>query len=91
MEFAQKRLAEIACEIYAMTAVLSRTSYLVAKKGPGAAKKELSMAKAFFQDSQKKTKALLDQVDDNIDEALKLISKESCEAQHYDIPGPFDG
>lgn len=84
-EFAQKRLSEMVMEIYAMTCVISRATAAIQKKGAKEASRELTIAKAFVKESERKVRRLLEEMDDNIDASLKMLSQDACQSKLYNF------
>ena len=86
-QFAQKRVAEIAIDLYAMVAVLSRVTRTLEEKG-GVEKCQLEMAIAdsFFTRANRRIRGNFKGIDRNDDDAMKLIANKAYEAGKY----PFD-
>lgn len=86
-QFAQKRIADIAIDMYAMACVLSRvTRALEEQGGPEKCELELSLAEAFFMRANRRIKGNFKAIDRNDDELLKLIAGKALETGRY----PFD-
>jgi acyl-CoA dehydrogenase family protein 9 len=85
-QFAQKRIADIAIDFYAMSAVLSRITRALEEKGPEKCELELAIAEAFFMRSNRRIRGNFKAIDRNDDDAMKLIAAKVCEAGIY----PFD-
>ncbi|MEK6577721.1 MAG: acyl-CoA dehydrogenase family protein [Bdellovibrionota bacterium] len=86
-QFAQKRVADIAIDFYAMFCVLSRVTRAIEEKG-GADKceLELAIAEAFFMRANRRVRGNFKSIDRNDDDAIKLIADRGYEIGKY----PFD-
>jgi acyl-CoA dehydrogenase family protein 9 len=85
-QFAQKRVADIAIDFYAMACVLSRVTRALEEKGVEKCELELSIAEAFFMRSNRRVRGNFKAIDRNDDDAMKLIASKICELGVY----PFD-
>jgi acyl-CoA dehydrogenase family protein 9 len=86
-QFAQKRIADIAIDFYAMACVLSRvTDALNRKGGPDKCTLELSIAEAFFNRANRRIRGNFKAIDRNDDDAMKTIANQAYELGGY----PFD-
>jgi acyl-CoA dehydrogenase family member 9 len=85
-QFAQKRVADIAIDFYAMSCVLSRVTRALEEKGADKCELELSIAEAFFMRSNRRVRGNFKAIDRNDDDAMKLIAAKVCELGIY----PFD-
>ena len=73
-QFATKRMADIAIDLIAMTAVLSRTTMFIAKSGEAACRNELDMTRAFCREAHRRIKATLRASQRNNDEEIKAVA-----------------
>jgi acyl-CoA dehydrogenase family protein 9 len=85
-EYHQERLANVAIDLYASLAVLSRATSAVSRKGSEGAAGELRLARAFVQRAKYRMVASLKEMDKNRDAELTSISDETYEPLAY----PFD-
>ncbi|HLG20304.1 MAG TPA: acyl-CoA dehydrogenase family protein [Bdellovibrionota bacterium] len=85
-QFVQKRIADIAIDLYRMTAVVSRVSRSIELKGLKAAQTELTMVQAFCAEANRQVTRNLRNMNRNVDEQLKSVSAEACKAQGYPVP-----
>lgn len=86
-QFAQKRIADIAIDMYAMACVLSRvTRALEEKGGPEKCEIELAIAEAFFLRANSRIRGNFKSIDRNDDEAIKFLASKAYELGKY----PFD-
>ncbi len=86
-QFAQKRIADVAIDLYAMFCTLSRVTQAIEEKGEEKALMEVAIAEAFFMRANRRIKGNLKAMDRNEDELLKLIADTTADlgAYPYDI------
>ncbi len=86
-QLAQKRVAEIAIDLYAMSCVLARLSSEIQQaKDPKAIALEQSLAEAFFMRGNRRIRANLRAMDRNEDDQVHFIAERLLENGEY----PFD-
>jgi acyl-CoA dehydrogenase family protein 9 len=87
MQLAQKRIADIAIDLYAMTCVLARVSRSIEEQG-GVEKveTEMAIAEAFFLRAHRRIKANFKAIDRNDDDQIKYLADKAYELGKY----PFD-
>ena len=85
-QFAQKRVADIAIDFYAMSCVLARVTRAIEEKGMEACDLELSLAEAFFMRANRRIRGNFKAIDRNDDEVMKHIAAKAYELGRY----PFD-
>lgn len=87
-QFAQKRIADIAIDFYAMCCVLSRVTASIEKAGGNleGVQLELAIIEAFFNRASRRIKSNFKSIDKNDDDAMKLIAAKAYELGEY----PFD-
>lgn len=85
-QMAQKRVADIAIDLYAMTCVLSRVSAKLNRSDVDSCEFDLAIADAFFSKASRRIQQNLGQIDQNEDDAVKLIAQKMYELGSY----PFD-
>jgi acyl-CoA dehydrogenase family protein 9 len=86
-QFAQKRIADIAIDFYAMACILSRVTRAIEEKGgPEKCELELALAEAFFMRANRRIRGNFKSIDRNDDDAMKLIAAKAYELGGY----PFD-
>ncbi|MCC7537735.1 MAG: acyl-CoA dehydrogenase family protein [Deltaproteobacteria bacterium] len=86
MQLAQKRLAELAIELYATAATISRTSAAIEQHGEVGAARQVDLCTAFVAQSASRMNRLVRQMDDNDDDLRKRIAGKTYE----DLGYPFD-
>ncbi len=85
-QFAQKRIADIAIDFFAMICVLSRVTASLEEKGEVACELELGIAEAFFMRANRRVRGNFKAIDRNDDDAVKFIATKAYELGEY----PFD-
>ncbi len=85
-QFAQKRIADIAIDLYAMFCTLSRVTQVIEEKGQENGEMEIAIAEAFFIHANKRIASNFKSMDRNEDELMKLIAEKTYEKGGY----PFD-
>lgn len=85
-QFAQKRVADIAIDMYAMACVLARVSRSIEEKGKEKAELEMAMAEAFFMRAHRRIRGNFKAIDRNDDDFMKYIAEKHYELGEY----PFD-
>lgn len=85
-QFAQKRVADIAIDMYAMCCVLSRVTRSLQEKGAEKCELELAITEAFFMRANRRVRGNFKAIDRNDDDAMKLIAAKAYELGKY----PFD-
>src|SRR5437763_11390704 len=82
-QFATRRLADVAIDLMAMLAVISRTTSLIERRGMPAAQNELTTALAFCTDAHHRVRAVLHADGHNNDEEIKAIADEVLATGKY--------
>jgi len=73
-QFATRRLADVAIDLLAMSAVVARTSHLIEKRGAREAANEIDMTNAFCQDAIRRIRANFRAAQRNNDEEIKAVA-----------------
>jgi acyl-CoA dehydrogenase family member 9 len=90
-QFAQKRIADIAIDLYGMACLLSRVTDSIERKGgPDKTQLELAMAEAFFNRANRRIRGNFKAIDRNDDEAMKFIAAQAYELGGYPFDSPLD-
>jgi acyl-CoA dehydrogenase family member 9 len=83
MQFAQRRIADVAIDLYAMMACIARATRSLLDRGPDA-EREAKLCRAACMRAAHRIKHNIRQFDDNDDELLKSIAKDAYDAMSYD-------
>ena len=86
MQFVQKRIADAAIDLYALAAVLSRTTRAIEHKGEAGAQRELHLTHGFSVLAEGRLRDRLGNMERDSDELLKAIAKQTYADGGY----PFD-
>jgi acyl-CoA dehydrogenase family protein 9 len=86
-QFAQKRIADIAIDLYAMSCVLARVTRSIEEHGGvDKCQLELAIAESFFHRASQRIRANFNGIDKNDDDSMKFIAAQGYETGEY----PFD-
>jgi acyl-CoA dehydrogenase family protein 9 len=85
MQYVQRRVADIAIDLYSMIACIARATASLLEHGP-AAEREAKLCRAVCGRAAHRIKRNIRMFDDNDDELLKSISSDAYDAAQY----PFD-
>ena len=83
-QFATRRLADVAIDLMAMLAVISRTSALIERQGLPKSENELNMALAFCTDAHHRVHQNFHAASHNNDEEIKALADRSLQAGKYE-------
>ena len=86
MQFTQKRVADMAIDLYALAAVISRTTRAIERHGEEGARRELDLTQLFVAAAQKRMREASLSFDDNDDELRKAVATKAYKDGGY----PFD-
>jgi len=82
-EFLQKRIADMAIDLYAMVATLSRVNSIITDRGESAAQKEINLCKAFCEGAWRRIRRNARQIDSHNDERTRRIAQRTYEDGGY--------
>ncbi len=85
-QFAQKRIADVAIDLYAMFCTLSRVTQVLEEKGEAGTEMEVAIAEAFCMKANRRIRGNFKAMDRNEDEMMKFIADKAYEIGCY----PFD-
>ncbi len=86
MQFVQKRIAEVAIDLYGLAAVISRTSRELRRKGESGAQQEMDLASAYAALARRRLQERLQDMEREEDELFKQVARRAYESEGY----PFD-
>jgi len=86
MQYTQRRMAEMAIDLFALAACLSRTTRAIERKGEEGARREVELTAAFAHAAERRLQANVAAFDANDDELLKGIAAQAFQDGAY----PFD-
>ncbi|MEO7112415.1 MAG: acyl-CoA dehydrogenase family protein [Polyangiaceae bacterium] len=86
MQFTQKRIAEMAIDLYAIASVISRTTRAIEKRGEEGARREIDLTTLFVASAEKRLAANVVGFEKNDDELRKAVADKT----YVDGGYPFD-
>jgi acyl-CoA dehydrogenase family protein 9 len=86
----QERMANAAIDIYLSTAVLSRVTLAIAKKGEAGAAEDLDAAKLFVPMAMRRTRRAVRALGRNGDELMRRVAKRALDTGDLTVPTPTD-
>jgi acyl-CoA dehydrogenase family protein 9 len=86
MQYTQKRVAEMAIELYAIASCLSRTTRAIEKRGEEGARREIDLTTIFVAASERRLEEQVRSFDKNDDELRKSVASRA----YLDGGYPFD-
>jgi acyl-CoA dehydrogenase family protein 9 len=84
MQFVQRRVADVAIDLYAMVACISRSTQALLERGPEG-EREARLCRAFCSRAAMRIKRNIRQFDDNDDELLKAIADNAFDETEYGL------
>lgn len=84
-QFVQKRIAEVAMDLYALAATLSRTTRAIEARGEEGARREIELCQGFAVLAEKRLDDRLGDMERDSDELLKSIAHRSYEDRGYPL------
>lgn len=84
-QFVQKRIAEVAMNLYALAAVLTRTTRLIEARSEEGARREVDLCHGFVAIAQKRLNERLSNMEREEDELLKEVSARACSDGGYPL------
>lgn len=82
-QFASKRIAEVAVDLFVSLSVISRVSALIGQKGEGGTAEERKICRVFLQQAKRRMNQNLRRIDKNEDELLKHLADYIVENEGY--------
>jgi acyl-CoA dehydrogenase family protein 9 len=86
MQYTQRRVADLAIDLFGVAATVSRTTRALERKGEEGARREMDLCAAFANAAEKRMKGIVASFDENDDELLKGIATRTYNDGGY----PFD-
>lgn len=86
MQYTQRRIADLAIDLFGIAATVSRTTRALEKKGDEGARREMNLCAAYANAAEKRMKGIVASFDENDDELLKGIATRAYGDGGY----PFD-
>jgi acyl-CoA dehydrogenase family member 9 len=86
MQYTQKRTAEMAVDLYAIAACITRTTRAIEKRGEEGARREIDLTSIFVAAAERRLEQIVKAVDRNDDELRKAVASKT----YVDGGYPFD-
>lgn len=85
MQYTQKRVADMAIDLYALTACISRTTRAIEKRGEEGARREIDLLTMFARAAKIRLAENVAAFDENDDELRKAIAAKTCADGGYPL------
>jgi acyl-CoA dehydrogenase family protein 9 len=85
MQYTQKRVADVAIDLYALAAMLSRTSRAIERRGEEGARREIDLTSVFAGSARRRLVDNVGSFDENDDELRKAIAQKTCADAGYPL------
>lgn len=85
MQFTQKRVADMAIDLYAIASVIARTSRAIESRGEEGARREIALASVFVANAEKRLRETAQSFDKNDDELRKSIASKAYNDGGYPL------
>ncbi len=85
MQYTQKRAADVAIDLYAVAAVISRTTRAIERRGEEGARREIDLATVFVGAARRRLADNIASFDENDDELRKAIAQKTCADGGYPL------
>jgi len=85
MQYTQKRVADVAIDLYAIASVISRTSRAIERRGEEGSRREIDLTRVFVSSARRRLAENLASFDENDDELRKAIAQRTCTDGGYPL------
>lgn len=85
MQYTQKRVADVAIDLYAMASVISRTSRAIERRGEEGSRREIDLASVFVSSAKRRLAENVASFEENDDELRKAIAQRTCTDGGYPL------
>jgi len=85
MQYTQKRMADLAIDLYALAAVISRTTRAIERRGEEGSRREIDLASVFASSAKRRMAEQVAAMDENDDELRKSIAQRTCTDGGYPL------
>lgn len=85
MQYTQRRVANMAIDLYALTACISRTTRAIEKRGEEGARREIDLLTMFARAARLRLAENVTEFDENDDELRKAIAAKTCADGSYPL------
>jgi acyl-CoA dehydrogenase family protein 9 len=85
MQYTQKRVADVAVDLYAIASVISRTSRSIERRGEEGSRREMDLASVFVSSARRRLAENIAAFEENDDELRKAIAQRTCTDGGYPL------
>ena len=85
MQYTQKRLADLAIDLFAIAAVVARTSRAIERRGEEGSRREIDLTGVFVTSAKRRMFENVSAMDENDDELRKSIAQRTCTDGGYPL------
>ncbi len=85
MQYSQKRVADIAIDLYAVSSCIARTTRAIERRGEEGARREIDLTAMFARAAERRLAENVAGFDDNDDELRKAIAHKACADGGYPL------
>ena len=85
MQYTQKRIADVAIDLYAIASVISRTTRAIERRGEEGSRREIDLTSVFVASAKRRLADNLTGFDENDDELRKAIAQRTCTDGGYPL------
>lgn len=85
MQYTQKRVADVAIDLYALAAVISRTTRAIEHRGEEGSRREIDLASVFATSAKRRLAENIAAFEENDDELRKAIAQRTCTDGGYPL------
>lgn len=78
MQYTQKRVADVAIDLYAIASIISRTTRAIERRGEEGSRREIDLASVFVTNAKRRLAENVAAFDENDDELRKAIAQRTC-------------
>ena len=85
MQYTQKRVADVAIDLYAIASIISRTTRAIERRGEEGSRREIDLASVFVTSAKRRLAENVAAFEENDDELRKAISQRTCTDGGYPL------
>ena len=85
MQYTQKRVADVAIDLYAIASVIARTSRAIERRGEEGSRREIDLTSVFVTSAKRRLHENLAAFEENDDELRKSIAQRTCTDGGYPL------
>jgi len=85
MQYTQKRIADVAIDLYGMASVIVRTTRAIERRGEEGSRREIDLTSVFVGSAKRRLAENIAAMDENDDELRKAIAQKTCSDGGYPL------